>query len=169
MTTMPEVRKNPGIGGFTLVELLITLSIAAILMGVMAPKISALFPDPVGRTVTRFHQVLMKARWLAARDQTPVRVIFDLQRQEITLYEMRQGKEKRISSTRLPAGIKMVGFWNMDTNSRKRFTLRFLPDGIGEGFGVFLEKGTQRMTAIGYPFRSGVELISGWIERPQDA
>lgn len=166
---MAENDKRPGIRGFTLIELLVTLSIAAILMGVMAPKISALFPDPMERTVTRFRQVLMKARWLAARDQTPVRVVFDLQRQEITLYDMRQGKKKRISSTKLPAGIKMVGFWNMETTTGKRFTLRFLPDGRGEGFGVFLEKGTQRMTAIGYPFRSGVELIPGWIERPQDA
>lgn len=167
--TMPGVRKNLGIGGFTLVELLVTLSIAAILMGIIAPKISALFPDPASSTVTRFHQVLMKARWLAARDQTPVRVIFDLQRQEINLYEVGQGKEKIISSTKLPAGIKMVGFWNMGTNSRKRLILRFLPDGKGEGFGVFLERGTNRMTAIGYPFRSGVELVPGWVERPQDA
>lgn len=161
-------KRDSGLAGFTLIELLITLSIAAILMGVMAPKITALFPDTEEKTSTRLRQVIMKARWLAARDQVPVRVIFDLQRQEIILSQLRHGRKRVLSSIRLPAEMKMVGFWNMSMSKEGKFYIRFLPDGRGSGFGLFLERGTTRMTAIGYPFRSGVAFIPGWVESEQN-
>ncbi|MBW1659723.1 MAG: prepilin-type N-terminal cleavage/methylation domain-containing protein [Deltaproteobacteria bacterium] len=154
--------------GFTLVELLITLAIATILIGVMAPKISALFPDTGEVINNRFRHALMKARWSAARDQTPVRIVFDLKEQKIVLFEKKEkGKEKVLLSLKMPENTRMAGFWGENTTSQKRLSLRFLPNGQGEGFGIFLEKGTERMTVMGYPFRPGVEIVRGWVKGPQ--
>ncbi len=157
---------HKGPGGFTLIELLITLSIAAILMGFAAPKITALFPGTEEKTVARFRHILMKARWVAARDQVPTRLTFDLQRQRLTLIEEKDGGRKSLLKLKLPSQVRMVGFWNVPFGKEKRFSVTFYPDGCGEGFGVFLERGTTRLTAIGYPYRPGVELVPGWRERP---
>jgi len=153
--------------GFTLIELLITLSIAAILIGVTAPKISALFPDTETRTVNRFRHALMKARWVAARDQVPVRVTFDFEAQRLTLSEKRKGQWKNLMTLSLPSGVRMVGGWNVTPGTKEALSIQFLPDGQGEGFGIFLEKGMKRLTAVGFPFRPGVELLPGWQERSQ--
>ncbi len=167
--TMARTQTRGCSKGFTLVELLITLAIAAILIGVTAPKISALFPATRETVANRFRHAMMKARWSAARDQTPVRVVFDLKEQKIVLFEKTEkGKEKELLSLNMPGGTKMTGFWGENTTSQEKLSLRFLPNGQGEGFGVFLEKGATRMTVMGYPFRPGVEVVRGWVEGPQN-
>ena len=160
--------KERSSGGFTLIELLITLSIAAILIGITAPKISALFPDTETRTVNRFRHVLMKARWVAARDQVPVRVTFDFKAQRIILSEKHKGRRKDLLTLSLPSGVRMMGGWNVEIGTKPIFSILFYPDGRGEGFGIFLEKGMTRMTVVGYPYRPGVELLMGWRESPQN-
>jgi len=150
--------------GFTLVELLITLSIMAIVIGIMTPKISALFPNAGEMAGTRVRHAVMKARWISARDQVPVFLVFDRKTQKIELFEREKGKEKTLFTITLPAGMKMVRFWNPDPETAGRMTLQFLPDGRGEGFGLLLEDGDSRLTVMGFPFRPGVTVVSGWVE-----
>ncbi len=147
---------------------MITLSIAAILIGFSAPKITALFPSATEKTTARFRHILMKARWVSARDERPVQVTFDLEKQRLILTERGKdgGKRKTLLTLALPEPVKMVGFWNTSSERKKRLTITFYPDGRSDGFGVFLEKGTKRVTVVGYPYRPGVAFVPGWRERP---
>ncbi len=153
--------------GFTLVELLITLAIAAILIGITAPKISALFPASEETISNRFRHAVTRARWIAGRDQVPVDVTFDLQRQEILLVEKEKTGEKIVTTLKMPDGVRMTGFRGGKGESRA-LSIVFLPDGRGEGFGIFIARGEARMTVTGYPYRPGVEIARGWVEGPRD-
>ena len=168
MTDKEMVEKS----GFTLVELLITLAIATILIGITAPKISALFPGSETTISNRFRHAIMQARWAAARDQVPVQVSFDLKSQMILLSEEKlvKGKKerKRLLKLKMPMRTKMTGFQTKERTSKKTLLLQFFPDGRGEGFGIYLERGTARLTVMGFPFRPGVEIAQGWVEGPQN-
>jgi prepilin-type N-terminal cleavage/methylation domain-containing protein len=163
-----EIKKS----GFTLVELLVTLAIVTILIGITAPKISALFPDSEAVISNRFRHAIIRARWAAARDQVPVQVSFDLEKQMILISEEEsvKGKKewKRLLKLKMPAGTKMTGFQEKGVTSKKTLLLRFFPDGRGEGFGIYLERGTTRLTVMGFPFRPGVEIARGWVEGSQN-
>ncbi len=162
MNRKKRAGQTEGSNGFSLIELLITLSIAAILIGFAAPKISVLFPDAKEKTIERFRHALMRARWIAARDEIPVRLTFDFKSQRLVLSEKIKGKEKGLSVFRLPSDVRMVGPWNPSSGQKAMLSIWFYPDGRGGGFGIFLEEGLSRFTAIGYPYRSGVELLNGW-------
>ena len=153
--------------GFTLVELLVVMAIAAILLGVAAPKISALFSDPVEKTVTRLRGAMMRARWLAARDNRTVYLVFDMRAQKVLTLRRKGLGWKRLGEMALPSGVHMAGLWRASGISEKKEALRFFPDGEGEGFGLFLKIGPRRMTAIGYPFRQGIELVPGWVQEKE--
>ncbi len=151
--------------GFTLLEILVTLTIAVVVIMISAPKISALFPTPEEKVVSLFRLAIMRARWLAARDQIPVEIVLDSMGQAIQIREERQkGGNKVLLTRRLPRDVRMVGFWNAPAQKRK--VIRFLPNGQGGGFGVFLERQGRRLTVVGYPYRPGVEVWRGWIEEP---
>jgi len=153
--------------GFTLVELLVVMAVASILLGVTVPKISALFSDPVEKTVTRLRGAMMRARWLAARDNRTIYLVFDIKGQKILTLKRKGPGWKRLGEAVLPSGVQMAGLWRASGISEKKEALRFFPDGEGEGFGLFLKIGTRRLTAIGYPFRQGIELVPGWVQEKE--
>ncbi len=153
--------------GFTLVELLVVMAIAAILLGVAVPKISVLFSDPVEKTVTRLRGAMMRARWLAARDNRTVYLVFDMRAQKVLTLRRKEPGWKRLGEMALPSGVYMAGLWRASGIAEKKEALSFFPDGEGEGFGLFLEIGPRRMTAIGYPFRQGIELVPGWVQEKE--
>ena len=154
--------------GFTLVELLIVLAIMAILIGVSAPKLTALFPNSLEKTATRLRGAMMKARWMAARDCRDVYLSFDIRQQKIMILRRKKGVGwKHLGEIILPADVRMEGLWRASGKTDKKEILRFAPDGGGEGFGLFLLVGQKRLTAIGYPFRQGVELVPGWIQEKE--
>jgi prepilin-type N-terminal cleavage/methylation domain-containing protein len=153
--------------GFTLVELLVVMAIASILLGVTVPKISALFADPVEKTVTRLRGAMMRARWLAARDNRTVFLVFDIRGQKVLTLRRKGAEWKRLDEMTLPSGVHMAGLWRASGISEKKEALRFFPDGGGEGFGLFLKIGSRRLTAIGYPFRQGIELVPGWVQEKE--
>jgi general secretion pathway protein H len=128
--TSPEGRS---MAGFTLVELLVVLAIAALLLGLAA----ASFSGPRARTVLSSAAREMASGFRAAREEAILRG-----RPEIVVVDVMNGAWRLPGGqpNYLPRGVRATLFaQDTDVDGRRRGLIRFYPDGSSNGGGLSLE------------------------------
>jgi general secretion pathway protein H len=120
----PEIRSGRE-SGFTLLEMLVAITIAAIVLGVSAPAMQRLYKSSqyhgaVNDVVTK----LTSARYLAIRSGGNEDVLINPESREIILGE---------NITTLPKSLQMevLGSWELNTDGAG--VIRFYPDGGSSG------------------------------------
>lgn len=122
--------RRPAPPGFTLIELVVVLAILAITGAAVAPALSRLDSPVRGANPAldaaslRVRSVLRSARLRAARDGTPVRVVFDATPKSVSTYWLIDDAERVIATGRLWEASQVR--W---ATSQPRVTVVFQPTG----------------------------------------
>ena len=136
------VRKNKysdRTAGFTLLELLVVLTIAGLLVALVPPAVSAVVPGMKARVAALdLASTLREARYIAVSRSAAVDVEFDLEAGSYAI--------KGSAITNLPRGMALViqersGYvsetrrvaGHSNHEDRESYTLRFYPDGSSSG------------------------------------
>ena len=149
-------------GGFTLVELLVVLAIAALLLTAVPPLISAAFPGvELKGAARRTLAALRLARESAIRTGSDTALVVDVEAHTLTLTGQ--------PPVSLPGGIGLrLNAASREMLDEQRGAIRFFPDGSSTGGVITL----TRPTALGQAgYRVGVNWLTGrvrmapWEER----
>lgn len=159
---MVTTRNNPNFktAGFTLLELLVVLTIAGMLLALVPAAVSAVVPGTKARTAAYdMASILRDARNLAISQSTPVDVVFDLESASYAIADsdptnlprgmalVIQERSGYVSETRRVAG-------HSSFDRKEPVTLRFYPDGSSSGLDVRLgpENGGGYVVSVDWLF-----------------
>jgi general secretion pathway protein H len=140
VTHSRRLRAGPGCSpvGFTLVELLVVLAIAALLLTAAPPLISAAFPGvELKAAARRTLSTLVLARETAIRTGADVALTVDVEGRRLDLPGFRPVLLPRGLRLRLNAASREM----LDDN---RGAIRFFPDGSSTGGVIVLARGNGR-------------------------
>lgn len=127
-------KSRRAVGGFTLLELLVVLTIAGLLVALVPPALSAALPGAKLSAATRgFVATLRESRNLAIGRGIEVDVIFDTEEHQIEIADLRPQD--------LPGGINIDVRGQALAADNRLFVLRFYPDGSSSGAVVQISQG----------------------------
>jgi len=143
--------RRPGQRGFTLIELIVVLVVAALLMSAVPALFSAAFPGVELKSVARRTAATMRlARESAIRRGAETVLLVDLDAHRLELSGYR--------SLTLPGDVAVkLEAASRDLIDERRGLIRFYPDGSSSGGRIILSRG-----ALGYQI--GVTWLTGRIE-----
>jgi len=137
--------------GFTLVELLVVMAIAAVAMTALPALFSAAFPGLEMKSAARRTAAMLKlARESAIRRGDETTVLVDLEQKRLTLAGYRALSLPERLALRLDAA-------NNELIEAQRGTIRFFPDGSSTG-------GRLILSHDGHGYQVGVTWLTGRIE-----
>lgn len=150
------------VSGFTLVELLVVLAIAALALTAVPPLISAALPGvELKGAARRTLASLRLARETAIRTGTDAALVVDVEARTLTV----AGRE----TVSLPSGITLrLNAATREMLDEQRGTIRFFPDGSSTGGVVVLARPTAQGQAgyqVGVNWLTGRVRMAPWEER----
>jgi general secretion pathway protein H len=126
--------------GFTLLEMLLAISIAVLILGVSAPATMRLYESVRYQGAVReVMTMLVSGRYLAITEGEARDVIIDLQKKELKL-------DKVVKE--LPGSIELTVVSARELNREGAGVIRFYPDGSSSGGGVQLEDESGRRAQV---------------------
>ncbi len=141
--------------GFTLVELLVVLAIAAVMMTAMPALFSAAFPGIEMKSAARRTAATLRlARESAIRRGTDTQLLLDLESRRLEL----QGYRGLQLPKRLRVRLDAAGSEILDD---RRGVIRFFPDGSSTGGRIILAHG-DRGYQIGVTWLTGRIQLAPW-------
>lgn len=167
-------------GGFTLIELTVTLLLITIIVGITLPKIGdAIYSTNLKHSVRQLRALITLARSKATLERIPRRVVCDMAKGEIRIeLEMRDEGEGQVIFTyepdtslmmrtyRLPDGVKIedVITETGDKETSGAAHLRIAPNGLVTGNFIHLRKGEEQYTLYINPLTGRVTIEEGYRE-----
>jgi general secretion pathway protein H len=147
----PRSARAPGLG-FTLVELLVVLALAALLMTAVPPLFSAAFPGIELKAAARRTMASLRlARETAIRTGTDTALVVDVEARRLEL----SGFRTVLLPHRLRIGLNVATREQID---EKRGAIRFFPDGSSTGGVITLARGDSQGDS---GFQVGVNWLTG--------
>ena len=152
MTRRAGAATRRGVEGFTLVELLVVLAIAALLLSVVPPMLSAAMPGvELKSAARRIMSSLSLARETAIRSGSDVALVVDVEQRRLELEGFRTvSLPKRLGLDLHAASREML--------DETRGAIRFFPDGSSTGGRVTISSGEG---ADRYGYQVGVTWLTG--------
>jgi general secretion pathway protein H len=153
-----KARGQNRIRGFTLVELLVVLAIAALAMSAVPPLFSAAMPGvEMKAAARRTVSSLRLARELAIRRGTDVALIVDVEQRRLEL----PGHKTLTLPTRLDVTLEAADREMLDD---RRGAIRFFPDGSSTGGRIILSHGESGYQ-VGVIWLTGRVRMAPWEAR----
>ncbi len=167
-------------GGFTLIELTVTLLLITIIVGITLPRIGdAIYSTNLKHSVRQLRALITLARSKATLERIPRRVVCDMAKGEIRIERVMRDEglgevtftyepdtSLMIRTYRLPDGVK---FEDVITETGDKETsgeahLRIASNGLVTGNFIHLRKGEQQYTLYINPLTGRVTIEEGYRE-----
>jgi len=176
---------KPGQGGFTLLELIVTLLLITIVLSFTLPKIgNVLYSTDLRESVRQLRALLTAARSLAVAEGIPRRIVCDLSKGEIHVERAVYHKEGEIETVRyemdssilihrytLPRHVKIedVITESGDKITEGTATLRIGINGMIFGNRIHLLQKEKQYTLVINPLTGRITVEQGYTEETRNA
>lgn len=163
--------------GFTLIELVVVLSLIVMMIGLTMPRIrSTLLSDDLKRTALRMVGLVKNLRDEAVREQKTYTLYLDMAQQQywIGFEAMTEAEQElaRKNAEKLPRDVKILDVWFKSEGkvSEGEAVILFFKKGYVQPSAIHLgDDDGRRFTVVLSPFGGKVKVLEKYVEFENDA